>query len=75
MSMLNNIFKKLDRQKYPFIDGLYYLLPQTTDLLGSAVPMSVYTGGIDTIAPFVQGTLFMVAMLVLATWRFERRDF
>ncbi len=58
-----------------FIDGLYYLLPQTTDLLGSAVPMSVYTGGIDTIAPFVQGTLFMVAMLVLATWRFERRDF
>ena len=23
--MLNNIFKKLDRQKYPFIDGLYYL--------------------------------------------------
>jgi hypothetical protein len=25
MGMLNNIFKKLDRQKYPFIDGLYYI--------------------------------------------------
>jgi len=57
------------------IDGLYYLLPQTSDLLGSAVPASVYTGGVDTIAPFVQGGLFMLIMLVLATWRFERRDF
>ena len=25
MSMFDTIFKKLDRQKYPFIDGLYYL--------------------------------------------------
>jgi len=25
MSKFDNIFKKLDRQKYPFIDGLYYL--------------------------------------------------
>lgn len=25
MSKFDDIFKKLDRQKYPFIDGLYYL--------------------------------------------------
>jgi hypothetical protein len=25
MSKLDNFFKNLDRQKYPFIDGLYYL--------------------------------------------------
>jgi hypothetical protein len=25
MSKFDNLFKKLDRQKYPFIDGLYYL--------------------------------------------------
>lgn len=25
MGIFNNLFKKLDRQKYPFIDGLYYL--------------------------------------------------
>jgi len=25
MSKFNNIFKKIDRQKYPFVDGLYYL--------------------------------------------------
>jgi hypothetical protein len=24
--MFKNIFKKLDRQKYPFVDGIYYLL-------------------------------------------------
>lgn len=24
-TMFDNLFKKLDRQKYPFIDGLYYL--------------------------------------------------
>lgn len=23
--MIKNFFKKLDRQQYPFIDGLYYL--------------------------------------------------
>jgi hypothetical protein len=25
MEKFNDIFKKLDRQKYPFIDGLYYI--------------------------------------------------
>ena len=25
MSKIDNLFKKMDRQKYPFIDGLYYL--------------------------------------------------
>lgn len=25
MSILNKIFKKIDRQTYPFVDGLYYL--------------------------------------------------
>lgn len=25
MSKFNDLFKKLDRQKYPFIDGIYYL--------------------------------------------------
>jgi len=25
MSKFNDFFNKLDRQKYPFIDGLYYL--------------------------------------------------
>lgn len=25
MSKFDSIFKKLDRQKYPFVDGLYYL--------------------------------------------------
>jgi len=25
MGKFDDIFKKLDRQKYPFIDGLYYL--------------------------------------------------
>jgi hypothetical protein len=25
MSKIDNLLKKLDRQKYPFIDGLYYL--------------------------------------------------
>lgn len=23
--MFDNLFKKLDRQQYPFVDGLYYL--------------------------------------------------
>lgn len=23
--MFKNLFKKVDRQKYPFVDGLYYL--------------------------------------------------
>lgn len=25
MSKFDSIFKKIDRQKYPFVDGLYYL--------------------------------------------------
>ncbi|OJV18931.1 MAG: hypothetical protein BGO21_01525 [Dyadobacter sp. 50-39] len=25
MAKFNSIFKKIDRQKYPFVDGLYYL--------------------------------------------------
>lgn len=24
--MFKHLFKKLDRQKYPFVDGIYYLL-------------------------------------------------
>ncbi len=24
--MFKRLFKKLDRQKYPFVDGIYYLL-------------------------------------------------
>lgn len=25
MSKFENLFKKIDRQRYPFVDGLYYL--------------------------------------------------
>lgn len=25
MAKFDSIFKKIDRQKYPFVDGLYYL--------------------------------------------------
>ena len=55
------------------IDGLYYVLPQTSDLIGSTE--AIYTGTIEHTGPFVQGAIFMVAMLSLALWRFERKDF
>jgi ABC-type transport system involved in multi-copper enzyme maturation permease subunit len=55
------------------IDGLYYILPQTSDLIANTD--TIYTGSIDHTGPFVQGAIFMVAMLGLALWRFERRDF
>jgi ABC-type transport system involved in multi-copper enzyme maturation permease subunit len=56
------------------IDGLYYGLPQTNDLL-QIVPQAILTNNVYTPDPFIQGTLFIIVMLGLAAWRFERKDF
>jgi len=56
------------------IDGLYYILPQTTDYV-EATPGVIFAGSIPSAEPFIQGTIFIVAMLSLAIWRFERKDF
>lgn len=53
------------------ITGLYYILPQTNDL----VPQAVFEGSISSLGPFIQGAIFTAVMLGLAAWRFERRDF
>ncbi|MDB5033704.1 MAG: hypothetical protein JWQ98_945 [Chlorobi bacterium] len=57
------------------IDGLYYALPQTADLIGTATPQYIWTSSIDNIVPFIQGTIFTVVMLSLAIWRFQKKDF
>lgn len=57
-----------------FIDGLYWILPQTMDLRDEAVNM-IYTSGVESITPFIQGTLFMAVMLGVATWKFSRKEF
>lgn len=56
------------------IDGLYYILPQTNDLI-RAVPTVIFTSNIDHALPFIQGGIFAVAMLGLALWKFEKKDF
>jgi ABC-type transport system involved in multi-copper enzyme maturation permease subunit len=56
------------------IDGLYYILPQTGDLF-ETVPLGIYSGSIDSAAPFIQGIIFAAVMYSLAIWRFQRKDF
>ncbi len=56
------------------ITGLYYVLPQTTDLI-RIVQQGVFTSSVDTAAPFVQGALFMAVALGYAAWKFQRKDF
>ncbi len=55
-------------------DGLYYILPQANDYL-QQVTQVVYTNTTPDAGPFIQGAIFMIAMLSLAAWRFERKDF
>ncbi|MEP7217351.1 MAG: ABC transporter permease [Bacteroidota bacterium] len=59
------------------IDGLYYALPQTFDLIGLGMASSQYvmTSSIDNLVPFIQGTIFTVVMLSLAIWKFQKKDF
>lgn len=56
------------------LDGLYYALPQTADMLTAAAD-SIYTGSIDNTGPFIQGAIFIAVMFALALWRFNRKDF
>lgn len=56
------------------VNGLYYILPQTTDLI-SATPVAILTGSIENTGPFIQGIIFAAVMLALAVWKFQRKDF
>lgn len=56
------------------ITGLYYVLPQTADLI-SATPVAVLTGSVANTGPFIQGIIFAVVMLSLAVWKFQKKDF
>lgn len=56
------------------IEGLYYLLPQTSNLV-NAVSEAIYTGGVDHAEPFLQGLAFVLVMLSWAAWKFQRKDF
>lgn len=56
------------------ITGLYYALPQTNDIIVLA-PTAVLTGSITDWSPLIQGAIFSVAMIALATWRFQKKDF
>ncbi|MEO5929641.1 MAG: ABC transporter permease [Candidatus Kapaibacterium sp.] len=58
-----------------FIDGLYYALPQTADLIATATPQYVMTSSVDNLVPFIQGTIFTGVMLSLAIWKFQKKDF
>jgi ABC-type transport system involved in multi-copper enzyme maturation permease subunit len=56
------------------ITGLYRILPQTNDLL-KELPQAVFTSHVAATGPFIQGTIFALVMLGLASWRMERKDF
>jgi|GEM_PF-2531903 len=55
-------------------DVLYYALPQTGDL--SAMTMeTIYTSSVMSWSPFLQGTGFIVVMLLLSLRAFKRKEF
>lgn len=56
------------------IEGLYYILPQTSDMLGSAWT-TVYTSSLDDIGGFVHGLVFIIVALAWSAWKFQRKDF
>ncbi|MBS1913961.1 MAG: ABC transporter permease [Bacteroidetes bacterium] len=56
------------------IDGLYYVLPQTADVIKTMSDI-IYSGNVSNAMPFVQGTIFAVVCLVWAAWKFQRKDF
>lgn len=56
------------------VTGLYYILPQTADLI-SATPVAVLTGSVGNTGPFIQGIIFAAVMLMLAAWKFQKKDF
>lgn len=56
------------------IDGLYYLLPQVNDMI-TAIPQAIFSSSGVPWEPFLQCTIFMIVMLGLAAWRFDRKDF
>jgi ABC-type transport system involved in multi-copper enzyme maturation permease subunit len=56
------------------IDGLYYILPQTNDLW-KELPEAIFTSSFNATEPLIQGSIFTIVMLALASWRFERKDF
>jgi ABC-type transport system involved in multi-copper enzyme maturation permease subunit len=56
------------------ISGLYYALPQTNDVLQQAFT-GIFTGTVLDWSPLLQGAIFATAMIALATWRFQRKDF
>jgi ABC-type transport system involved in multi-copper enzyme maturation permease subunit len=83
LMILSNLLSGREEVLYTFIeskvlrgiiDGIYYILPQTNDFL-RIVPQAIFTGQVTTAEPFIQGAIFTVAMLGLAAWQFERKDF
>lgn len=56
------------------IDGLYWILPQPFDLV-EANRSLIFSGMINSSAPFIQGTVFIIVMSAIALWRFKKKDF
>lgn len=57
------------------IQGLYYIIPKTTELLGAVTRNLIAFGKIDDFQPVITTLLFLILLLVSADYLFRKKDF
>ncbi|MFO7446411.1 MAG: ABC transporter permease subunit [Ignavibacteriaceae bacterium] len=57
------------------IDGLYYLIPKTSELMGNITVDLTSGNGIKDFQPIISSSLFLILMVYLSITMFNKKDF
>jgi ABC-type transport system involved in multi-copper enzyme maturation permease subunit len=69
-----DIFFKNDAVKN-IVEGIYYLIPKTSELMGSVINDLATGKGISDFQPLISSFLFLVLMMILSMLAFRKKDF
>ncbi|MCH7770091.1 MAG: hypothetical protein IIA49_03615 [Bacteroidetes bacterium] len=58
-----------------FLDGLYFIIPQTAELMGSIMIDLAAGKGITNFQSILTSLLFLIIFLVFSVLLFKRKDF
>ena len=57
------------------IEGIYYIIPKTFELMGNVTNNLIFGRGIDDFQPLISSFIFLILMLFSANYFFGKKDF
>jgi ABC-type transport system involved in multi-copper enzyme maturation permease subunit len=77
LSGFKNNFNLMVKSEFlkTLIDGLYYIVPKTSELMGTISINLAAGNGIENFQPVISSFLFLILVMFLSLFLFERKDF